>query len=213
MKNYFITIFLFTLMNPIINETDWSLVKKMENLEVYSRKLDSEEYKEIKIVGRIHCSMSELVLAIEDVEAQKEWVMRTIDARMIEKINVGEFYYYISTDMPFPISDRDLVVYYKRSQDPLSKVVSTVSKAKPSQIPFIDHFVRIPLFESNYTLSPEKDGWIKLEYYVKVNPGGSLPAWLVNLAAAQGPTKSMQSLYDIIASGRYQNQKVEGIIN
>ena len=41
-----------------------------------------------KILGRIHCSMSELVLAIEDVEAQKEWVMRTIDARIIEKINV-----------------------------------------------------------------------------------------------------------------------------
>lgn len=204
---------LFLSFSVFSDEESWILVKKTDDFEVYSRKLDQEEFKEIKIVGKIKCKMSEFVLAIEDVEAQKDWVIRTIDAIELEKLDAGEFYYYVSTDLPFPIKDRDLVVHYKRSQDPETHVVNTRSEAAPDRIEEKIDFVRIPVFDSYYKLSPEADGWIRMDYYMKVNPGGALPPWLVNLAAAKGPSDTINSLFDLIYSGRYKGQKAQGIID
>lgn len=194
------------------SEEPWDLIKEKENLVVYGRKLHDSKFKEIKVEGRIRSTLSELVLALEDVKAQEEWVMRTIEAKIIDHSETGSFHFYLSTDMPFPIKDRDLVVFYQRKQDPVTKIVKTISYATPDKVERKSGFLRIPRFDSQYTLTPKEDGWIEIEYVMGVDPGGALPAWLVNLAASLGPVSTMNSLYNIINSGRYKGLKAEGIV-
>jgi hypothetical protein len=189
----------------------WNLVRTKDNIEVYTRMSDDDKLKEIKINGRIKSSLSEVILALEDVEAQKEWVLRTIDARLLDSHAIGHLIYYVSTDMPFPIQDRDLVVEYIRSQDPKTKVITTISKALPSFIDEAEGFIRIPLFDSKYVLTPKKDGWIEMVYFMQIDPGGALPLWLVNMAVARGPLNSIESLYELIYSKRYKGKSAEGI--
>ena len=50
-----------------------------------------------------------------------------------------------------------------------------------------------------------------MEYYMKVNPGGLLPAWLVNLAVTKGPMDTMESLFELVESGYYENAIVHGL--
>ena len=35
---------------------------------------------------------------------------------------------------------------------------------------------------------------LKVSYFLNVDPGGSIPAWLVNLAVAEGPYESFRNL-------------------
>ena len=168
--------------------------------------------KEVKILGRVKSTLSEVVLALEDVEAQKEWVLRTIDARTLDFTSESDFIYYISTDMPFPIKDRDLIVHYTRTQDIKTKIVETKSRALPSFLPLIDDYVRIPLFDSSYTLIPEEGGWVRIEYVMKIDPGGALPLWLVNMAVTRGPVSSIEALYELLDSGRYEGKTAYEIV-
>lgn len=191
--------------------SEWKLVRSKENIEVYSRMSDDDKLKEIRIKGRIKSTLSEVVLALEDVEAQKEWVLRTIDARLLDSHSIGHLIYYVSTDMPFPIQDRDLVVEYIRSQDLRTKVITTISKAVPTFINKAEGFVRIPLFDATYILTPHHDDWIELEYFMKIDPGGALPLWLVNMAVAKGPMNSIEALYNLIYSEKYKGRSVEGV--
>ena len=194
------------------DDDDWKLMKENERYSIYARKLTKSKFKEIKVIGRIQSSLSAIVMALEDIEYQKEWVLRTLDAYEIEQLGVGNYHFYLSTDMPFPVSDRDLVCYYERTQDPETKVVTTISYATPELIPEEESLVRIPSFDSYYILTPDDDGWLDMEYFLKIDPGGALPAWVVNLAATTGPNSTMRALYKVIASGKYDDIVVEGIV-
>ena len=200
------------LAGVYIVELDWKLVRKKNNIEVYSRMSSDEKLKEIKIRGSIKSTLSEVVLALEDVKAQKEWVLRTIDARTLDYTSDSDFIYYISTDMPFPIKDRDLVVHYTRTQDSNTKIVETKSRALPSFIPIKDSYIRIPFFDSSYRLIPKEGGWVIIEYVMKIDPGGALPLWLVNMAVSRGPLLSFESLFELIESDRYKGKSAKGVV-
>jgi len=190
--------------------SDWKLIKAVDNLEVFTRSTVESKFKEVKINGKIKCTMSEIVAALEDIDAQKQWVMRTLDVELIEERAQGDFSYYITTDMPFPIKDRELVVDHKRTQDQKGQVVIKSLTSKHQLTPHAE-FVRIPYYSSIYSLQEMQDGWIKIQYEVKLDPGGILPAWVYNLAVTKGPFSSFQELYDLIGTGVYKNAVIKGL--
>lgn len=196
-----------------MGQGEWDIVKQTDDITVFTRKSDNSKYKEVKITMTIKCSMNELVAALEDVDAHKDWVPYTIDSKMVKKDSDSEFYYYVSSDFPFPAKDRDVVIFYEREQAKDSKVVITRSEAAPEVLPEADGFVRVPLFSSTYVLTPLEDGIIDIEYLLKVSPGGKIPAWIINLGVTKGPIKTMESLVDLISSGKYANHNVAGIEN
>lgn len=209
----FILLLSSVLICELSGQGNWDIVKETDDIIVYTRKSDNSKFKEVKINMRIKCTMNELVAALEDVDAHKDWVPYTIDSKMVKKDSDAEFYYYVSSDFPFPAKDRDVVIYYEREQAQDSKVVITRSEAAPEVLPEEDGFVRVPVFSSIYVLTPQNDGIIDIEYLLKVSPGGKIPAWIINLGVTKGPIKTMESLVDLIASGKYANHNVAGVEN
>lgn len=197
----------------LFSQEDWKLVKESENISVYTQKLEHEDLKQVKIDASVKTSMHELVAALEDIDSHKDWVMRTLESKMVDKISEDTFYYYIAADFPFPARDRDLVVYYERWQDPETKIVYTKSTAAPSKIPSKDDFIRMDFFSSTYKIIPKEDGWIDIEYYLKTGPGGKIPNWMINLAITKGPIDTIESLFELLATNKYSEVQVEGIIN
>lgn len=213
MRNTIIFILLALMSIDVDAQSNWKIVKETEDITVFTRKSDNSKYKEVKITMTIKCTMNELVAALEDVDAHKEWVPYTIDSKMVKKNSESEFYYYVSSDFPFPAKDRDVVIYYEREQAVDSKVVITRSEAAPEVLPTEDGFVRVPMFSSTYVLTPQENGIIDIEYLLKVSPGGKLPAWIINLGVTKGPIKTMESLVKLIDSGKYADYNVSGIEN
>lgn len=210
MLSFYLSIYLLLGLSDTSIQPDWTLVKAVDNLEVYTRSTPESKFKEVKINGKIKCSLSEIVAVLEDIDAQKEWVMKTLDVNMLEKRNAGDFSYYISTDMPFPVKDRELIVDHHRTEISDRQVRIELLTSEINLTPN-EEFLRIPYYSSAYQLREVADGWVEIQYQVKLDPGGFLPAWLYNLAVTKGPISSFQGLYDIIYSGAYQNVRVEGL--
>lgn len=195
-----------------LHSQDWEMVKETSEMEVYVRNAGDSKLKEVKIKSSISCPMSELVMALEDVESHKDWVKSTIDSRYVEKTDAANFYYYISTDMPYPVKDRDVVIKYNRSQDANTKVVTNSYEGVADKMEVQKKFIRIPFFEAGYTLVPSEGGKIDLEYLFKVDVGGTMPKWIVNMALTKGPVDTIESLFELIRSGHYKGVTVEGIV-
>ncbi len=203
----------FCLATQLCGQSEWKLVKEKGSTMVYTKKSDNSKLKEVKITARFQSSMNELVAALEDVDTHKDWVPYTIDSYMVDKLNEDKFYYYVSSDFPFPAKDRDVVILYEREQNPDTKVVITTSEAAPDYIDAFKEFIRVPVFSSTYILTPKTNGFIDIDYQVKVSPGGSIPAWIINLGITKGPIKTMESLATLLDSGKYRNVDVAGIVN
>lgn len=190
---------------------EWKPIKEEDNIQVFTRKSEAQSIKEVKVIGKVQATLHEVVAALEDFDYHEEWVFKTIDSRIIEHVSVGKLYYYISSAFPFPAKNRDLVVFYERTQDPNTKVVFTKATAAPAKELINDKFIRIEEFVGTYQIKPNANGWINVEYLLKTDPGGSLPKWIINLAIVDGPLKTMNGLFRLIKTGKYKDHKVEGI--
>ena len=209
-----ILISLFILLGLVFSDilvVDWELIKEQKDIKVFVRKTEGNPLKEVKIEGQVKCRMSELVAALEDIEAQKKWVKSTIDAKILSKEATDKFLFYMSTDFPYPVKDRDVVISYSRSQNPQSKIVTINYEGKPEAAQEQTKFVRIPYFQASYTLKPAANGYIKLTYLLKADIGGSIPKWIVNMAITKGPMDTIESLFKLINSGYYKEAIVEGV--
>ena len=210
MKTLYLIPYLLFSFAESTNQSDWILLKAVDNLEVYTRSTVESKFKEVKIKGKIKCTMSEIVAVLEDIGAQKDWVMRTLDVDLLEKRNAGDFSYYIRTDMPFPVKDRELIVDHKRTEVSDGQIrielLTSEYKLNPNE-----EYLPIPYYSSTYLLKELRDGWIDIQYQVMLDPGGILPAWIYNMAVTKGPISSFEDLYDIIHSGAYQITHVENL--
>lgn len=215
MKSKIIIIFSFLLSISVVFGQDvaWEKIDETERIEVYTRKVESSAYKQIKIVCRIKAPISEIVNALEDVNYHAVWVYETEESKIVNKRSYNDFDYYAKLNMPFPAKDRDIYITYNRKQDKENKIVDIVSTASPDIQPPKDKIVRIEDFKSTYKIKPLESGWTEVEYFMTADPGGSLPAWIVNLFTTKGPVQTMKSLIDLIESNHYEGQFIENIVD
>ncbi len=210
MKSICLTLIFFTGISVVSDE--WKLLKETDGIKVYTRKLDESKYEQIKLIFNVKAPLSEIVYALEDVKHHKDWVYATEESYIIHKRTPDDFDYYITMKMPFPVKDRDLVVYYKRHQNKATKTVTMISTSKPDVKKLRDGYVRIMDFKSKYTLRMLKNGFVEIEYFLDADPGGSVPAWLVNLVTTKGPIVTMKTLTKDLENGKYKGLKAKDII-
>ena len=54
-------------------------------------------------------------------------------------------------------------------------------------------------------ITPIAKGRIKVEYTIRLDPGGDLPAWLFNLFVTKGPAESFENLKLQLNKPQYTN--------
>lgn len=194
---------LFLLMPMICTAQDnWELKKNETNIAVYSRKLDNEKFKEIRVVCEINGSIQQLYGILQNVNHHKDWVYGTMDSHLINRKSTDTVYYYSSVNLPWPASNRDLTVQLTFKRDNDGKTlhvrafgVNNILSEKPG-------LVRVPYSLGLWDIQTLNNGKIKIDYTFSVNPGGSLPAWLVNMMAVRGPFNTFKNLKELMEKGK-----------
>src|ERR1700743_1989184 len=100
------------LMAPFVclAQGKWELKKNEDGIAVYTRKLDNERYKEIKVNCEFNCTAARLTKIIQDVDHNSEWVYSTKNSRLVSRKNKDTLTYYAIAILPWPVSNRDYVV-------------------------------------------------------------------------------------------------------
>lgn len=189
------------------NKEEWRLKKNHKGIEVYSRKTVNSEFRELKSIMYLKTSLNSVVALVNDRASYPEWVYKCGEAKTLRKVSESELIHYQTVIAPWPADDRDFVVNVKLSQDEKTKIVTMVSTCNADYTPPVDKHIRIRVFSASWTFIPLKDGTIQLIYQLLVHPGGLVPAWIVNMAAIDGPFETMLHMKDWILKEKYQKAK------
>lgn len=186
---------IFCLIGTLsLSAQDWKFRKSKNDVDVYFRESEDSKVKELRMVGKVESSLTAALLVISDIERFPEWVYNCKEAKIIGGDFPREFDYYNVTDFPWPLTDRQFVLRCTTYQNPETGVVTTESFAQPDAMPEDDRYVRVSMVHSRWDLKPLEDGMIEATYYLKADPGGSIPSFLINWALDIGPRKSLQKL-------------------
>lgn len=186
-------------------ESEWVLKKQEDGVTVYNRSVSSSALKEIKAVTQIKSSLSSIIALLSDRESFPQWVYKCETAHTVKKIDETEAICYQNVVAPWPIDNRDILINVKVKQDPVTKVVLQKATSVANYLPPVENHIRINVFTATWKLTPLKNGIVNCEYLLLFDPGGSLPAWLINMASTDGPYETTHNMHAMITKEKYQN--------
>ncbi len=98
--------------------------------------------------------------------------------------------------MPWPVTNRDAVVNITISRDGNGGMHAHIVSVK-DVVPVKAGIVRVPFSKVTWKVKPLNSNTLNVEYEALVDPGGSLPAWVVNMFSTKGPFETFKSLRGI----------------
>lgn len=206
--------FLLSLFYHSVNaQADWTLKRAKDGISIYTKTVSSSGLKGIRVKCSLPAKLSQMVALIMDVDAGEEWVYGTKSSVLLRKVSPSELYYYSEVDIPWPLSNRDFIAHLIVSQDPRTKVVTINGPTEATYLPVKKNIVRVNHSNGKWILTPTKNNSIQIDYTLEVDPGGTIPVWLVNLFATSGPTETFKKMKTQIQKPQYVNAHLSFIDN
>ena len=190
---------------------DWVLKEDNEGVRIFTRDVENSKIKAIKVECELDATLSQLVAALMDIKNSEEWLYHTAGNYIVKQVSPSEVYYYSLVEMPWPVTDRDFIAHLIVSQDAVTKVVTIDAPCIPDMVPVKTGIVRIANSKGKWVLSPVNKGRVKIVYTLHADPGGSLPAWLINMFVTKGPSQSFRKLKVHLQKPIYKNAKLDYI--
>lgn len=206
-----IKLLVFSLLPTFLfGQENWELKKDSDGISVWWRATEGTDIKEIKIQLEVEASLNTIVSVMSDVPAYEEWVYSTEKSVLIESEETDVIYYNIM-DFPWPMDDRDLVMRTIVSQDAETKVITSKSTAVPERVPYDEDMVRVEMTETEWIITPINSNKARIDYRLISDPGGSIPAFLINIASDYGPYKTMAAFRERVKMTEYRAINIKGI--
>jgi hypothetical protein len=212
-KVLLISIFLLLNQLAVLGQCEWKLNTEKDGIKIYTCQVPDSKVKAVKVECEIQASASQLVALIMDVNTSTDWVYHTRRCTKIKQVSPSELYYYSEVSLPWPAEDRDFVAHLTVTQNPDTKVIVIDGPAVPGLVPAKKGIVRIDHSSGKWTITPCGSDRIKVEYTLHVEPGGSLPSWMVNMFATQGPLQIFEKLKLQLQRPAYKNAVMPFIEN
>ena len=184
----------FSLVAKNANKWEKEFTKK--GITVYTRAVEGINLKEFKGVGMIDATMEDVFIILCDTTKYTKWMADCVDARLIKKIDDTQMIVYQETKAPWPVSNRDVVVFTKATIEK-DKILSTIDAVKDSKVPSKGKNVRMTDLKGKWLLE-RKGNKTLTTYQIRANPGGMLPDWIANMASKDLPYVTLKKLRVIL---------------
>jgi hypothetical protein len=211
-KILFSLIFLFSRF-VVSAQCAWTLNTEKEGIKIYTSPVPDSKIKAIKVECEIEASATQLVALLMDVNSSAAWVYHTKTCTLIKQVSPSELYYYSEVNLPCPAENRDFVAHLVVSQNPDTKVVTINGPAVPGMIPVKRGVVRIDHSTGKWTITPCGHELVRVEYTLHTEPGGNIPAWMVNMFATDGPLQVFKAIKRQVQKPAYKNAVLSYIDN
>ncbi len=213
LKTVFLYVLLAASLQIVTAQDNWQLKQNKEGIKVYTKNLENSPFKAIKTECTIDATLTAITAVLLDIPAGTDWVYATKKCVVLKQLSATEVYYYSEVNIPWPVSNRDFIVRIRVSQNDKTKAVTVAGDNFPAYLPVNKNIVRIPQSVSNWYIEPVGTSQVKVVYTLQVDPGGTVPAWLINLFAARGPFESFKNLRTQVKKAAYTQARLSFIKN
>ncbi len=193
-SRFFLFLFIFCSVSAFTPTYIWVLQKKENGIAVYTRPMKGYNFKEVRVVNKVKSSLTAIVALLLDTKNYPKWQYGCKETSTLKVFSEQEIYNYQITDLPWPLSDRDVVAHFLVTQDPITKVVTFSKTGMENYIPEQEGMVRVLHFQSITYLTPINKDSVQIILEMHLDAGGNIPDWVVNENVVGGPYSSTLEL-------------------
>ena len=203
MKKLYLGLLFSITLCQVLAQGSWQLKKNENGISTYTRTPASGNLKELRVVCEFDATKAQLIATLQDIDHYKDWVYSSKKSEILKTPSPQKTIYYSQSHLPWPIKDRDLIIELDIGP-PEADVLYIQAKSLPAYLPKNDKFVRVPYSLATWKVTQAPEGKLKIDYTFSVDPGGSIPAWLVNATLAIGPYNSFVKLKEVLKQAKHK---------
>jgi len=198
---FFITalfIFCFFWASVINAEpSPWQLREKQDGIPVYTRKVDGSPILEYKANVTIDAPMPKVISLFEDEKQIRRWYYQCVLSKLIENDGPKQEIIYLILHLPWPVAARDFVFRRTKTIDPGGSISYSLT-ALPERLPQVKGMIRVQSIKSIWTFKSLPQGQTEIFFQQHTDPGGSIPASIINQIAVDTPYYSLKNFRKLL---------------
>ena len=180
----------------------WNFVKDKDGIKIYTRIEPDNTLKSFKGETTFHASFEKVCSMLGNAKNDDWWDKNISDIKMLGYEEDKFIQYYLIYNMPWPLTNRDLVAETRIVTDPLTGDRTFVAEPLFKVIPEKNDIVRINNYHQKWTVQPMAKGNVHVILEGFIDPGGDVPAWAFNLIVPETPLKAIRSLRTRVLSNK-----------
>ncbi|WP_345975061.1 START domain-containing protein [Sulfurimonas sp. HSL3-7] len=205
------------LLFSLLQADNWELTKESDGVAVYTRNVEGSPFLAFKGVTVVEGSVDALVAILYDTPAAPAWLHQCRLAMTLEEVRFEENYVFQIYDLPFPVSDRQLILrstlfftengvrveMHEANTFCDEQQSDRCQKAKASDL------IPIKRSRGHYLFIPQDEKRTKVIWQHHIEPGGSIPGWLANALVVDVPYNSLSDLRTLVKEEKYRSMTIE----
>ena len=185
--------------------SDWEVIADREGIVVSRRLVEGRGFPQLRSAGEVPGTPYEVLSILLDVTAHVDWRPDCVESKTVRKIDTWRSIVYTRTDAPWPVSDREAVIENEVIFiDPPSKLKVTFAAVTAPDVDRRPDTIRMETATGFYAIEAIDEVRSLVHYEVDVDPGGSLPDWLVSMQSTRNPLETLAGLRRRLAETRGQ---------
>jgi len=181
--------------SPVGASATWEQVTTVEGMQVERRPLPGTRRYEVRVVTSAPFSPQLIFETLWRHHEYPEFVPYLKHLTILKHAPTDKVLYEQIT-MPF-VQNRDYTVKVTAEREPATgRMQVTFVSAPEDGPPPQEGYVRVTAIHGSWTLEPTRDGGTLVTYVVSSDPGGALPAWLVNRAQRHAAPALVKAMLD-----------------
>jgi hypothetical protein len=192
--NRFFVFYLLLFLSSTGYASDWELEKDKNGIKVYTRKTEGNDIKEFKAFATINAPRLKIAHVLTRASDYMNWMPDVSESRVLKEVSKSKRVVYYIIDLPWPTDDRDVVLDLWVESNKEEKSTTIHMRQNLTTKKEVDGIVRMKKTTGFWKLTSLSENKTKVHYQFIGDPGGSVPAWLVNLLIVDGPFDSIEAL-------------------
>lgn len=156
----------------------WALEQDEGGIQIYTRDVAGSPFLEVKATALIKASVAHVAAVMGDGEGCSEWRAMCKSSELRGTTSDTERTVYMVLDLPWPISDRDMLIHSIVDIDVAAQTVSVQLQSTPEEQQEKDYVRAVT--SGQYQIKALNEDQVELTYIMHTDLGGDLSADLIN---------------------------------
>jgi len=175
-------------------QNNWTLEKEKDGIRISSRPADGSSFKDIRVELDVPGTIEQMSKILLDIPGYTNWAYATKKSVLIKDLGPGKLIYYSEVEVPWPATNRYYYAQLELKNNPADHSMLLVSANLPDYTPVPKDLIKVPYSRGEWKVTTISKNTVHIDYILQLNPGGSLPAWVLNLFSTKGPMETFENV-------------------
>jgi START domain len=185
---------LITMKFSLYGQANWTVEKEKDGIKISSRPASSSQFNDIRVETDLPGNIEQLKSILLDVNHYRDWSYATKKSSLIKTLGPGKLIYYSEFEVPWPATNRYFYADIDLKLDSIARTLYVIAVNLPNYLPVYKDLVEVVFTKGVWKVSTVSNKSIHVDYSLQLNPGGSLPSWVINLFSSKGPMETFENI-------------------